>query len=612
MTRAMATRGPDGEGTWISPCKRAGFGHRRLSIVDLSNAGLQPMVAFNHTAVITFNGEIYNFKTLRAELEAKGYTFRSHSDTEVLLNLYLDRGEKMLDALEGDFAFAIWDDVKKRIFLARDRAGVKPLYYAFTQDHFVFASDIRAILASGLVEKEVDERALYHYLTYLATPPGMTMVQGVHKLETATFLMLDLQGRVLSQKYWAPFPRDNTTPDRDLDEEFTSLFDDAVKKRLMSDVPVGVLFSGGVDSTLNAGSFGKAIAPNPVDTFTVGMPGTRNDESAHARHMAQILHTRHHEVLIDDAAVLDRLDDIIVAQDEPLSDPVCLPLYFVSELARRDKVTVLQAGEGADELFCGYNSYMRYQQSHHRYWSPAKKLPRFVPKTASRLLRGRSSNLAVASDVLARMADDREFFMSSAIGFYDAEKPFVLNADYAEMMSDISSYDVVEPLYDLLDLEFPRATFLQRMTFVELNVRLPELLLMRVDKMSMAHSLEVRVPFLDHRLIEFAMRAPDAWKMRNGVPKEPVKKLAAQYAPRDIIYKPKKGFGAPLQQWFDGPMKQRLRDVLLSDAYDAGRWFDQRELERRLDAPARSSREAFQLWVIYNFLMWKKLVLDQP
>lgn len=610
MTRALSSRGPDGEGIWVSQNRKAGFGHRRLAIVDLSAAGHQPMEAKDHSAVITFNGEIYNFQSLRHDLEAKGFIFKSNSDTEVLLNLYLHRGEKMVHDLDGDFAFAIWDERKQRIFLARDRAGVKPLYYAFTEDYFVFASDLRAILASGLIEKEVDEQALFYYLTYLVTPSGSSMVRAVDKLETASTLMLDLQGRVLKQKYWLPLPGKTDASFDALDEEFTSLFDDAVQKRLMSDVPVGVLFSGGVDSTLNAGAFGKIIAPNAVDTFTVGMPNTRNDESLLAKQMAAHLGTRHHEVLINDQNVMDHLDAISIAQDEPLSDPVCLPLYFVSQLARRDGVIVLQAGEGADELFCGYPSYAKYMHHYNRYWKPASSLPRAIPQMAANFLADRGPNAAVAADVLSRMAQGKEFFMSSAIGFYDIEKAAVLEHGYNMTVGDYSAYDVVEPYYELLKTEAPDATFLQKMTFIELNVRLPELLLMRVDRMAMAHGLEVRVPFLDHRLIEFAMRVPDAWKLRNGIGKEPVKRLAATYAPHDLIYKPKQGFGAPLQQWFEGPLKDRLRDMLLSDSYGAARHFNLDALRARLDAPSRTTRQAFQLWVIYNFLLWKKNVLE--
>jgi asparagine synthase (glutamine-hydrolysing) len=615
MTQAMEHRGPDAGGYWQSVDRKCGLGHRRLSIVDLSAAGVQPMTSRSGGATVTFNGEIYNFQELRVDLERKGHVFSSHSDTEVLVNLYVEYGEAMLDRMEGDFAFAIWDERRQKLFMARDRAGVKPFYYAITPDYFIFASELRALLASGLVERQVDDKALYHYMTYLVTPPGMTMVKGVQKLEIATCMTLDLSGNLSKRLYWDALPQTCDGSSADLDAEFATLFDDAVRKRTMSDVPVGVLFSGGVDSTLNAGSFGQAIAPRPVDTFTVGMPGTANDESIHARHMAKILGTRHHEVLISDQDVQDALGDIAFYQDEPLSDPVCLPLWFVSKLARAEGVTVLQAGEGADELFCGYSAYMRYIKSHQRMWRPLSQLPRSVPRMAGgvgyRMARGNAA-LAAVSDALLRMGNDEEFFMSSAIGYYGGEKTASISGDFAHRMQGVSAFDVVRPLYDRLAKLAPKASFLQKMTYIDLHVRLPELLLMRVDKMSMAHSLEVRVPFLDHRLVEFSMRVPDAWKLRHGVPKEPVKNLATRFAPRDEIYRPKKGFGAPLQQWFKGGMGETARDLLTSSSSGADQWFNVAKIVNGLDQGYSASRPAFQLWVVYNFLLWKNLVLDRP
>lgn len=609
MTRVMERRGPDAEGLWLSHDRKTGFGHRRLAIVDLSDAGAQPMSLPDGSAVVTFNGEIYNFPVLRRDLEAKGHVFRSGSDTEVLLHLYLDKGARMVEDLDGDFAFALYDARDGSVFLARDPAGVKPLCYAVTQDYFLFASDVRSILASGLVGREVDAETLYHYMTYLCAPPGRTMVAGISKLETATALKIHRDGRMQGGKYWDPLPGKATGSEASLDEELRSLFDDSVRKRMMSDVPLGVLFSGGVDSTLNAASFAAALNGGPVDSFTVGMPGTPQDESGAALAMARHLGLRHHEVSITGDNVLEALRDITVMQDEPLSDPVCLPLYFVSKLARESGVTVLQGGEGADELFAGYAAYAKYMNAYQRYWKPLSHLPRAVPRMAARavgLAAARSMAASTAAENLSRMGRDEEFFMSSAIGFYEAEKNAVLSPDFARGVEGMNSYDVVRPLY--ARLAGTEATFLQKMTYIDINVRLPELLLMRVDRMSMAHSLEVRVPFLDKKLIEFAMRVPDAWKLRHGIPKEPVKKLAARYAPHDAIYKPKKGFGAPLRDWFRGPLRGFCMEALTYE--DAGAFFDLPLLRQRFEAGAKTTREAFQLWVVINFILWKKNVLD--
>lgn len=609
MTRVMERRGPDAEGLWLSHDRKTGFGHRRLAIVDLTQAGAQPMSLPDGSAVVTFNGEIYNFAELRRGLEAKGHVFRSGSDTEVLLHLYLDRGERMVGDLDGDFAFALYDARDGSVFLARDPAGVKPLCYAITDDYFIFASDVRSILASGLVTRGVDAETLYHYMTYLCAPPGRTMVAGISKLETGSALKIYRDGRMQGGRYWDPLPQRAAGSDAALDEELKSLFDDSVRKRMMSDVPLGVLFSGGVDSTLNAASFSAAIAPAPVDSFTVGMPGTPQDESGAALAMARHLGLRHHEISITGDNVLEALRDIAVMQDEPLSDPVCLPLYFVSKLARDSGVTVLQGGEGADELFAGYAAYAKYMNAYRRYWKPLSHLPRAVPRMASRAVGAAAAHSVAASTAaenLARLGRAEEFFMSSAIGFYEAEKKAVFSEDFAQGTAGLNSYDVVRPLY--AKLAGTEATFLQKMTYIDISVRLPELLLMRVDRMSMAHSLEVRVPFLDKKLVEFAMRAPDAWKLRHGIPKEPVKKLAARHAPHETVYKPKKGFGAPLRDWFAGPLRELGMEALSCE--DAGAFFDLPLLRQRFEAGAGSSREAFQLWVVINFILWKKQVLD--
>lgn len=615
MTDAMVHRGPDGDGVWVSDDGCVALGHRRLSIIDLSLAGKQPMVTPDKSVVLTFNGEIYNYRHLRSALEQQGIHFQSSTDTETLLYLYRQQGAKAVESLEGDFAFAIWDAAQKKLVLARDRAGVKPLYYFCHDDFFVFASEIGALLASGLVPREVDEVSLHHYLTYLVAPSGRTMVRGVRKLDVASLMTVSMDGRMDIGHYWDCLPQQPVANTGELDEEFQALFKESVDKRMMSDVPLGVLFSGGVDSTLNAGAFKERVPSGVVNSFTVGMPDTPQDESVHARKMAKILGLNHHEIMVDEDTVLDALPTIAAVQDEPLGDPVCLPLYFVSKLARESGTTVLQAGEGADELFAGYRSTVKYMAMQKKYWQPLQKLPVAIPRMMScatgmaAQMHG-SANLFLATDVLQRLSYGREFFLSSAIGFYETEKGRFLKSSFQNRMENVDAYDVVHPLYDRLEESAPHASFLQKMTYLQLHGRLPELLLMRVDKMSMAHSLEVRVPFLDHKLIDFAMRVPDDWKLRDGIPKEPVKRMAATYAPRDEIYKTKKGFGAPILPWMQGRLGREMRDVLQDPSYGAEDYFDVDFMLKRLDQGVKTTREAFQFWLIHNFLLWKKYKLQ--
>ncbi len=557
---------------------------------------------------LTFNGEIYNFKHLRQQLLAKGHHFRSDSDTEVILYLYKEYGRRFHEYLDGDFALGLWDCERNELILARDRAGVKPLYYALVDGRFIFASEIKAILCYPGIDKSTDPTAFYHYLTYLMVPPPHTLIRGVCKLEAASTLELAPRRSALPrvEKYWLPLPNvDHSRPFGELDEELESLFRAAVKKRLASDVPVGVMFSGGVDSTLNLCAFNELIAPERVKTFTVGMDNASNfhDDSAIARAMASEIGSVHHEVRISEQDLLDTSRSLAKLQDEPISDPVVVPLYFVTKLAKDNGVTVLQAGEGADELFCGYGSYRRFMRHHDQLWKPLSRLPRAVSSLASRVL-GASTHPKVRKirDVLERRGRGQELFMSSAVAYYELEKQSILSADFKNAMGAVDSFDVVAPYYAKIDALRPDATFLQRLTFIELQLRLPELLLMRADKMAMANSVEIRVPFLDRDIIDFSLRVPDAYKLRGGISKEPIKRLATNYVARDKIYRPKTGFGVPIEHWFKGALGRDLRELISADRHSIGAMLD---VKRLFSHDPRTVNEAFQLWVIYNFLNWK-------
>jgi asparagine synthase (glutamine-hydrolysing) len=610
MAASMTHRGPDDAGVWIARDGLVGFAHRRLSIIDLSAAGHQPMATPDESLWITFNGEIYNYRTLRRQLEAAGYAFRSQTDTETILYLYREYGDRFIEHLDGDFALGVWDSAARKLVLARDRAGVKPLYYTICDGRFIFASEIKALLRYPGLGKSVDPQAFYHYLTFLMVPPPATLIAGICKLAAASKLELcpHTSSTPSVQKYWLPLPRTGGFHNpRALDEELATLFSAAVSKRLASDVPVGVLFSGGVDSTLNLSAFSRLIAPERVKTFTVGLENAGNfhDDSVIARQVAAQLGSEHHEIRVSERDLLETACFLARQQDEPISDPVAVPLYFVSKLAKSSGVTVLHAGEGADELFCGYDNYRRFMNHHARYWSRLAWLPRWLGGTSAKVLSGidhpRGRKIA---DVLARWAKGQKLFMSSAIAYYELEKRQVLNREYLMQMRASDSFDVVWPYYRLLEAECPDASILQQITFIELQLRLPELLLMRADKMSMASSVEVRVPFLDRDLIDFSLRVPDSYKVAGGVSKAPVKRLALAYFPTGDAYRPKTGFGVPIQQWFRGKLGAQLRE-LLSTSETAAHLFCRPAIDKKLTSGLRSVNEAFQLWVIFNFLVWE-------
>lgn len=612
MAKTMSHRGPDGEGTWVSDSRRVGFSHRRLSIVDLSEAGRQPMATGDKKIWVTFNGEIYNFVELRRNLEARGHRLRTQSDTEVIPYLYRQYGAEFYERLDGDFALALWDEEEGLLVLARDRAGVKPLYYTRAAGRFIFASEIRALLVHPAVSADIDETALYHYMTYLVAPPPSTLIRGIYKLEAASALIFRPENwrPPRLHKYWEPIPRvDHARSFSELNDELAELFRRSVRKRQQSDVPVGVLFSGGVDSTLNLTEFQSLVDPDPVATFTVGLDdaGLFHDDSAIAREMAERLGTIHHELRVSDACLLQAVDELAKVQDEPVSDPVAVPLFFVTKLAKSNGYTVLHAGEGADELFAGYEKYRTMIDLERRVWSLLSILPRRWSRWTAQLLGLSSSPVARKSaSIFERRARGQELFVSSAVACYENEKRGFLAADPRKRLEHLDSYSCVAPYYNRIDELCPDATFLQKITYVELQCRLPELLLMRADKMSMANSVEIRVPFLDRDLMDFAMRVPDEYKIQRGILKAPIKGLAARRVERSDVYRPKTGFGVPIQQWFRGDLGDALRAEL--EQGSAVGLFDTQTVLCHLERGMRTVNDAFQVWMIYNFLVWHRML----
>jgi asparagine synthase (glutamine-hydrolysing) len=608
MTSALAHRGPDGEGLWRAPDGAAVLGHRRLAIVDLSAAAAQPMVSDDGAVAITYNGEVYNHEALRAEAEAKGHVFRSRSDTEAVLRLYEERGGAVVNDLDGMFAFAIYDGRRRELVLARDRLGKKPLYYMLTQDAIVFASEIKALLRYPGTRIRVNEEGLYHYLTYLVVPAPATMFEGIYKLPAGHRMTVSDSGRVSLEAYWDPMPRSVQVTGTDLDAALRERLEQAVAKRLMSDVPVGVLFSGGVDSSLNAGMFSRLVS-DPVRTFTVGFENTPafRDEMPDARAMAGMIGSRHHEVRVSAADCLGFMDDMAYIQDEPTADPVCVPLYFVTRLVRSTGTPVVHVGEGADEAFCGYPNYLRILDRERRWWRPLGALPRSVMLAASRTAAAfgpPSGPWTKGVDIVRRRALGQQLFLSAAVGFYELEKPSILDRGFRHRWRGLDSFEVVRPYHDRIRSALGNPTPLETMTYVEMRLRLPELLLMRIDKMAMANSVEARAPFLDQRLVEFALSAPEEFKLRDGIAKEPLKRLAAQYFPRARMYKAKTGFGAPIREWFGSSLGQSFRASLAANREGLGQYFDIDELERRSLAPVKRVNDAFQLWTVFNFVKW--------
>ncbi|HLG15348.1 MAG TPA: asparagine synthase (glutamine-hydrolyzing) [Blastocatellia bacterium] len=622
MRDTMQHRGPDDAGVYVTEDRRVGLGHRRLSIVDLSPAGHNPMPNEDRRVWITFNGEIYNHVALRKCLIDSGHEYRSRTDTETIIHLYEERSLEFVHALEGDFAIALWDQNEQRLVLARDRIGVKPLYYTIAGGRLIFASEIKAILAHPAIVRDVDEEALYHYLTFLTAPAPQTLFAGINKLPAGCMLTCDARGDVKIVRYW-----DAIVPAREIDErectaEVLRLLTESIEKRMMSDVPFGVFLSGGIDSTANVALMSKLMS-QPVRTFTVGFrDDPKYNELEEARAVAREFKTDHHEVVISQEELIEFLPGLIFHQDEPIADPVCVPLYYVSKLARESGTIVVQVGEGSDELFCGYDNYAVYLALHDYGWRYLKRLP--APVRRALAAAGRAFHHAGGArlmpkygkfvpDLLRRLGGGEELFWTGAFVFDEFHKQQLLTAHARERVnggsggdgSRFSSHSVVRENLDRLLAAKPDADQLERMIYQELKLRLAELLLMRVDKITMATSVEARVPFLDHKLVELAMAIPQRLKYRGREKKHILKQALRGVIPDRVIDRKKKGFAAPINEWMLDRLGGFVEDALMGSALRERALFDY-DFVGRLLKEQRAGRVNYSLflWSLLNLSLW--------
>lgn len=638
MCDSMAHRGPDGEGIWVSEDRRVGLGHRRLSIVDLSTSAAQPMCNEDGTIWVSFNGEIYNHKKLRQELIADGHTFRTdHSDTEVLVHGYEQWGlEGLAIRLSGDYAICLWDAGNCMLSILRDRIGVKPLYFSLRNGTFLCASEIKALLSHPSVSREMDSSAMYHYLSFLTTPAPMTMFEGIYKLPAGHYAQIRMDGQFSAKRYWDAVPGQGIDPvetkglstkalERFYVDGIRDHLMESISDRMMSDVPFGVFLSGGIDSSTNVALMSR-LMDRPVDTFTVGFSDhTHLNEMEYARQIASQFRTNHHEVLISEADMVGYLKNLIHSQDEPLADWVCVPLYFVSKLAKDSGVTVIQVGEGSDEQFCGYGTYMAYLKLHRFCWRPFQSmLPGFAQRGLAGIARSvgnRRQGLDVYTDIVDRAFRNRELFWSGATCLWENMKERFVNRDACRSngipeellrtnMLPLSylqpdSFHVISSFLGHFDAEHPGRDQLTRMIYNEFKLRLPELLLMRVDKITMSVSLEARVPFLDHKLVEFSMDIPMKWKVRNGTAKYLLKKAVEGIIPDNLIYRKKMGFGAPMEQWLRGNFGREAKSTLLnSTLFDRGYFDRQYVQELFVNHISGEANNSLLIWSLFNLTSW--------
>ncbi|MBI3651963.1 MAG: asparagine synthase (glutamine-hydrolyzing) [Acidobacteria bacterium] len=628
MRDQLRHRGPDDAGVYVTKDRRLGFGHRRLAIVDLSPAGHNPMPNEDETVWITFNGEIYNHEKLRKTLINQGHLYRSRTDTETIIHLYEERGLDFVADLEGDFAIALWDENQKRLVLVRDRIGVKPLYYTIQNGRLIFASEIKAILAHPAIGRELDEESLYHYLTFLTTPAPRTMFAGINKLPAGCLLVCNSRGDIKITRYWDAIVDEpaQQLSEAETAQEVLRLLTASIEKRMMSDVPFGVLLSGGIDSTANVALMAQLMT-QPVRTFTVGFADAPEfNEIEEARFVAREYHTDHHEILITQNELIEFLPQMVFHQDEPIADPVCVPLHYVSKLTRESGTTVIQVGEGADELFCGYQDYARYLNLHDRLWQPLAKLPK--PMRTAMSAAGRFAYVIGASllpapakkllpDMFRRFAAGEELFWSGAFIFDETNKQRLFTRTALQQLNgndhQLSSHQIIASDVQRLLAQKPQADKLEQMIYQELKLRLAELLLMRVDKFTMANSLEARVPFLDHHLVEFAMTIPRHMKYRHGETKWILKQALRGVIPERVLQRRKQGFGVPINEWMMAKLGGYVESSLLNSSLRRRELFDYEFIKRLINKHRTGNvNYSFFLWSLLNLSLWHDQWIDNP
>jgi asparagine synthase (glutamine-hydrolysing) len=598
MADSITHRGPDDEGYYVSG--QIGLGFRRLSIIDLSG-GHQPLCNEDGTVWIVFNGEIYNFKELRQLLQSKGHTFRTQTDTEVIVHLYEEYGDACVEKLRGMFAFAVWDQKQRRLLLARDRIGIKPLYYGTTGHSLVFGSEIKAILADPEIEREVLPSTVDRFLTFDYVAGEETLLKNIYKLAPG-FIMTVQEGKLEIKQYWdLNFSAGQTTL-KQAEEQLLALLEESVDLHMISDVPVGFLLSGGVDSTAML-SLATRKGDQSVSSFTVGFSNSNVvDERPFARMAAQKYGSKHHEITIDSKEFTDFIPRYVWHMEEPVCEPPAVALYYVSKLAR-EYVKVLISGEGGDEAFAGYQTYRSL------LW--IERIKR-VTKGFSRTFSGTMSLLHKLSgwnrlgQILPVLNIPLESYYysrtSNPFRFFNAHYRETYSPDFARTIS--KEYSLL-PVTNLLRKQHSD-DLLSKMLYVDSKTWLPDDLLIKADKMTMANSIELRVPLLDHKILEFAATLPSNFKVRGAETKYIVKRCLSQQIPSEIINRKKVGFPVPYESWLRTDLRLWVRDILMDRQTLSRGYFRKQAIEKLLQENVESGMHTKELFSLSILELWHR------
>jgi asparagine synthase (glutamine-hydrolysing) len=599
MLHAIRHRGPDDTGTHLD--EDIALGQARLSIIDLAG-GHQPIFNEDGTKCIILNGEIYNYLGLRQQLVARGHVFETRSDTEVILHLYEDEGEDCVNSIHGMFAFAIWDAQRRTLFLARDRLGKKPIYYKDTGSFFCFASEIKALKAAGFLDGRYDPNAVDEFLALNYTIGPRTAMVDVLKLMPGHRMTVSPEGTRVSQYWDFADVKPTTASFEECYERMVAAIDDSVNVRLMSEVPLGAYLSGGVDSSLIVAIMTK-LTQRPVKTFTVGYEDAPDDsELEYARIVAKHVGAEHHEFILKPATFVDTVAEVVWHMDEPMGDYTTIPLLLISRLAKKH-VTVMLSGEGADEIFAGYSIY-RYMALVERYRALPKWLRQGVGNPVLGMLLAHRKEGKYAAWPEQRL---EERYRGNGNCFTDPMRAKLFSADFARSLEEGHVQKTIDGYYRRTCREDP----VSRMLYLDTKTWLPEYLLLKADKMTMAASVELRVPFLDHRLVELATSFPTHMKIRGRQSKYIMKRYAETLLPRAIVHRAKRGFPVPVKLWMHGPLGRMAKDVLLDDRTRQRGIYDMGYLESLFQRhEAGPENYSGNIWSLLVLETWMRTFID--
>lgn len=606
MRDTMTHRGPDDAGVFIDGS--VGLAHRRLSIVDLGG-GHQPMSNEDGSVWLTFNGEIYNHRDLRPSLEERGHIYKTTSDTETIIHLYEEQGLEAIDQLRGMFAFAIWDAAKRRLVLARDRLGIKPLYYALGDDGTIcFASEIKALIEARAVRAELNYNAMADYAANRYTSGEETMFRGVKRLMPGHYLIWS-EGRVEVERYWeVSFAKSDVQMTEDeYTEAFDDLFRESVRLRLMADVPLGMFLSGGIDSTAIAWAMSRMVG-DPIKTFSVAFRERQANELEYARMAARAFSTDHHEVIVSPDQFFSALPDLVYQEDEPIAHPSSVPLYFVSSLAAKH-VKVVLTGEGSDELLAGYDKYRKtiYNLALGRAYqtSVPETIRQSIKQAIERDGSGWPARRKLSRTFLCLSPNIEDIYFDNFSVFSRSMQSDLFTRETRERINFSDPYHIV--LDSLNDTN--AQLLLDRLLAVDLKTYLHELL-MKQDQMSMAASIESRVPFLDHKLVEFAARLPVNMKLRRLTTKYILRRAMRDRLPKEILSRGKMGFPVPLGEWLRGRFKSITDEYVLGERASSRGIFDTEWIRNLVARHQAGEDHSERLWMLINFEIWQRRFLD--